>query len=184
MSRHRPLQSPAPPGPTPAARLRGSSPAGPGSWRSSGASVALSLVLVPTLFACDSFVPQLGQQLQPRCVEADGDPSTEVSFGADIVAGIFRGSGACLPCHDPLGPDPQGYLQGGLDLTRHAGVLAGGVNSGAATAIPGKPCGSWLWLKVTSSPPSGSQMPLAAAALSAQQLQLIHDWIAEGARDN
>ncbi len=147
-------------------------------------ALAGAIAASTTLVGCDGFVPELGQQTQESCSAADSDPSTDVKFGTDIVAGIFQGAAACLPCHDPLGADPEGYQEGGLDLTSYANLRSGGVNSASAIAIPGDPCHSWLWLKLTSSPPSGSQMPLDRGAMAPAQVMQIHDWIAEGARDN
>ena len=90
----------------------------------------------------------------------------------------------CLPCHDPKGDSPQGYQTGGLDLTSHATLMAGGVNSAADIVVPGEPCASRLLQKVGPTPPSGSRMPLVGNPLTTELQQKIHDWIAEGAQDN
>lgn len=135
--------------------------------------------------ACiDGFEPDLGQPLTEKCRNRDTNPDVDVSFAKDILTGIFKGPGMCVPCHDPKGEAPQGFQTGGLDLTSYGGLMAGGVNSAADIAIAGEPCSSRLLQKVGASPPSGSRMPLVGNPLTAAQQALIHDWIAEGAMDN
>ena len=132
----------------------------------------------------DNFAPDIGPQVLDKCRNRDSDPDVEVSFKDDILKGIIKGVGMCVPCHDPDGKTPQGYQVGGLNLTSHGSLMAGGVNSAADIVIPGEPCNSRLLQKVGASPPSGSRMPLVGNPLSAKHQQLIADWIAEGALNN
>lgn len=150
------------------------------------AAVGVSALLVcGALAGCiDGFEPDLGQRQLASCRDRDSDPDTDVSFAKDIMLGIFRGPAECLPCHDPNSNKPLGYQTGGLDLTSHSTLMAGGTNSATDIVLPGQPCSSRLVQKVGSSPPSGSRMPLAGAALSDAQVQLLADWIVEGAKDN
>lgn len=143
------------------------------------------LLLTSALAGCiDGFAPDLGGQLGNKCRDRDSDPKTDVSFSNDILLGVFSGAGMCLPCHDPSGKKPQGFQESGLDLTSHARLMAGGANSAADIVVPGQPCSSRLFLKLGAAPPSGSPMPLELPPLTADKLNLIHDWIAEGAKDN
>ena len=132
----------------------------------------------------DDFAPDLGGQLGNKCRERDSDPEVDISFTTDILLGVFSGEGGCLPCHDPTGDKPQGFQESGLDLTSHAKLMAGGANSAADIVIPGQPCSSRLLQKLGAAPPSGSPMPLDLPALSQKKRNLIHDWIAEGAKNN
>ncbi len=51
--------------------------------------------------------------------------------------------------------------------------------------VPGDSTSSLLFLKVSSNtPPVGSRMPLFGAALSQAEIDLIRDWIDQGAQDN
>ncbi len=146
---------------------------------------ALTLFIALTLAGCiDGFEPELGQQLVERCRDRDSDPKTDISFEDDIRKPIFEDKMTCLPCHDPTGKDPRGWQLGGLDLRTFDSLMAGGVNSAADIVVPGKPCSSRLLQKVGAAPPSGSRMPLTGNPLTAAQVQAIHDWIFEGARDN
>jgi hypothetical protein len=59
------------------------------------------------------------------------------------------------------------------------------MNSGTRIVIPGKPCDSIIVQKLGLAPPFGARMPYNGPPyLSAAELQLIRDWIAEGALDN
>lgn len=50
---------------------------------------------------------------------------------------------------------------------------------------PGSPEESYLYLKITGNASiSGSQMPLGRSPLSKEQMDLIRDWILEGAQNN
>ena len=50
--------------------------------------------------------------------------------------------------------------------------------------MPGDACGSILVQKLGDAPPFGARMPLEGPALGAPEIQLIVDWIVEGADDN
>jgi hypothetical protein len=87
----------------------------------------------------------------------------------------------CSHCHPP---------NQGMDL--RAGKAYGsivGVNSAEQPTLvrvkPGDPDNSYLYRKVQGTPSiTGSRMPQGGPFLSAQQLQLIHDWIVAGAQNN
>jgi len=51
--------------------------------------------------------------------------------------------------------------------------------------VPGQPCASILYLKVDEAPPFGARMPLDGPPFwTEDEIQRLHDWIAEGAGDN
>ena len=56
---------------------------------------------------------------------------------------------------------------------------------GGVLVVPGNPTASYLYLKLTTPPCAGSQMPLTELGMSfslpACELTLVHDWIAAGA---
>jgi mono/diheme cytochrome c family protein len=139
-----------------------------------------ALTLLAVLAACDSLEPRVGPAALARCLDDDSDPDTQVSYQADIQP-IF--SERCKTCHTPGGAAPIGLQFTGLDLSSHQTVLAGAI--AGPVVVPGQPCASVLLGKVSPGPPFGSRMPLNGPPfLSDRQLQLIHDWIAEGALDN
>ncbi len=80
----------------------------------------------------------------------------------------------CLSCHNP------NQTRGGLDLSSHAAVLAGG--SGGAVVQPGDSGGSRLYQLVSHAaephmPPGGPRIPDA-------ELQVFREWIDQGCREN
>lgn len=112
---------------------------------------------------------------------ADSDPVADVSYRADLVAGVFV-RGRCITCHMPGG---QGVPQSQLLMDSYEALRAGGRRSGANIVVAGAPCSSILSLKIEASPPFGKRMPYNGPPyLSSSDIQLVHDWIAEGARDN
>jgi len=114
-----------------------------------------------------------------------GDPLFEERDIVEIPAGAFIGfeehvlplfNNRCNNCHGAAG-------LGGLRLDSYENALMAG-NDGDAP-IPCDPDNSFLYQKVSmEKPPSGVQMPMAAAPLQPEEQQLIYDWIAQGALQN
>lgn len=137
--------------------------------------------------ACiESLEPDVGQLQVSPCRDDDSDPAQDVSFREDIIPQILTPAGTgCLQCHAPDAPTPLGFEVSGLDLSSYAAAARGGANSDGTTIIPGQPCQSIMFQKVSAGPPFGGRMPLNGPPyLSQEQLQLVHDWISEGARNN
>ena len=60
-----------------------------------------------------------------------------------------------------------------------------GANSAATIVVPGAPCESVLYLKLSAAPPSGARMPANGPPFfTTDELTLVHDWIAEGGLEN
>lgn len=147
------------------------------------AGLLLAATAAPS--GCD-LEPDVGPPIHAVCANVDSDPTTDVSFETDILRGIFmRAQTGCAECHDPASPTPVGVEIGGLTLTSFATLTTGGNNSAATIVVPGDPCSSVLLQKVKPGPPFGGRMPRNAPPfLSTDELNLINDWIVEGARDN
>jgi len=80
----------------------------------------------------------------------------------------------CLGCHNPSDK------KGGLDLTRGERFLEGG-DSGPAV-VPGNLDESLLWQRVTADEmPPPAKVPEKAAALAADEKEILRQWIASGA---
>jgi len=141
--------------------------------------------LVVLLGAGCELEPDVGGPQSERCSNEDSDPGQPVRFARDIQPLLLRLEGGCVPCHDRDADNNIGFTLGGLDLSSHVGVVAGGVRSGSSNVLPGRPCDSVLYQKVSPGPPYGGRMPLNGPPfLTEDEIGLIHDWIAEGGQDN
>jgi len=143
------------------------------------------LRLVPlAILACD-IAPEVGPATVERCSNGDSEPDTDVSFAREIQPIFFRANGGCAQCHDPNGSNPVGVQLGGLDLSTYEALRRGGSQSASNIIVPGEPCNSDLYLKVTAGPRFGSRMPLDGPPfLGEDDLRLLSDWIAEGAEND
>lgn len=96
-------------------------------------------------------------------------PAAEVDFARQVHPIL---TARCGNCH--TGPQAQA----GLDVNTRTGLLRGGVSGPAV--IAGKAEESLLVRRLTGAQPP--RMPLAREPLSAQEIELIKRWIAEGAK--
>ncbi|MEE9555378.1 MAG: c-type cytochrome domain-containing protein [candidate division Zixibacteria bacterium] len=95
-----------------------------------------------------------------------------ISYSSDIQP-IFNNNCAGSNCH-------VGGMANGLSLESYTSLMNGG-NSGAVV-LPGNPDGSIIVRRLEGN--IQPQMPLGRSPLPTPQIQLIRDWIAEGAHDN
>jgi hypothetical protein len=141
---------------------------------------------VLVLGACGELDPRVGV---PRvaCEDVDSDPATTVSFARDIRPLMNRGpedpSGhGCIFCHYSTQSSHLCTDITGLDLATLGHLRRGGVTSGTGVVVAGKPCESALVQKLQGDYPVGLQMPKDGPPFwSKQEVQLVIDWIAEGA---
>ena len=127
----------------------------------------------------DALGPDVGPLAQPQECLGDSDPAVAVTY--TDVENVFD-RGGCSDCHTDNG---LGIRQSGLDLESYTTLRTGGDRSGAAVVIDGDPCASILVQKIETSPPFGRRMPYDGPPyLSSADIQLVRDWIDEGAHDN
>ncbi len=157
--------------------------AGPKRWRTAAGRLTTTLLLAALATgACAAWEPDLGPPMSVTCDDSDSDPARNVSFKSDVYDAILVPR--CLPCHDPKGTAPVGFSNGGLDLTSLGGLRLGGKVAGTAIVLPYNPCASYLMTKLVGVGQAGERMPVGSEALTSAEVQTVHDWIAEGARDN
>lgn len=117
----------------------------------------------------------LGDEVDDGPLQA---PPVLVSYASDIQP-IFDLN--CVSCHG-LG----GFA--GLDL--RAGSSHASLVGTTSTEIdmprvdPGQPQTSWLYLKLTGTQTVGDPMPYGGLPLPAATVELVEQWIVEGALDN
>ncbi len=139
----------------------------------------VALVLAP---ACGAVEPEVGERLT-ACVDADSNPAVKVSFKDQIrpiMAGKVPGPPSCGMCHSPVAGTMEGFNATGFDIRTLASVRKGGRHTSDDIIVPGKPCESALVQKLKGTY-SGARMPKGGPYWNAEQLQLMIDWIAEGA---
>jgi hypothetical protein len=109
---------------------------------------------------------------------ADSDPLVAVTFSGHIRPILGKSPGGCTGCHGTSAT--SGFTVGSYDA-----ILRGGTVSGSDIVIPGEPCESVLYQKLSATPPFGSRMPYNGPPFfTASELAMFRDWIAEGALDN
>jgi len=83
----------------------------------------------------------------------------------------------CQGCHQPA------KAKGGYVMTEFKGLLAGGDDEGLAV-VPGKPAKSPLLALITPDKDGEAEMPKGKKPLHSAEIELINNWIAEGAKDD
>lgn len=145
--------------------------------------LTLGCALLALLFtACvGPLEPDVGELTARQCDNEDSNPEVDVSFETDLKPKLQGGCG----CHNPLSTMSGGSIAStGFSVGDYAAVMRGGQNAGDSNVIPGDPCGSFLYQKLSNAPPTGSRMPINGPYWSRADMQLLSDWIAEGARAN
>jgi hypothetical protein len=144
-------------------------------------TAAIILVAAALTGCMTELAPEVGPPVRPACEDIDSDPDTSVEFERDVRP-ILEQRGHCDACHTPDGRTPFGLELTGFDVSTRESLLAGGAQSGTAVVVPGRPCASILVHKALPNPPFGARMPLDGPPyLDGTSLQIIADWIAEGA---
>lgn len=97
-------------------------------------------------------------------------PSKPVSYSE--VSKIFKQR--CMPCHN------ERRRAWGMDLTSYEGLMKGSNNG--KVVLPGDAAKSQLVVVIKDT--KGLRMPKNGRPLTEKQIQLIEDWIKEGAKKN
>lgn len=140
--------------------------------------VLLALLLASCL---EPLEPEVGEAMARSCENEDSNPEVDVSFEVDLKPRLQGGCG----CHSPLMPTSGGSISStGFSVGDYQSIMRGGMNSRDKIVIPGDPCESYLYQKLSNGPPTGSRMPIGGPYWSRSEMQLLSDWIAEGARAN
>jgi hypothetical protein len=123
----------------------------------------VGLLFLPFLASCSHEVAAL----------SPGNPNTpaDVSFQNDVRP-LFNRYG-CIGCHGGTN---------NLFVTSVTCLLRGGMNGPAI--VPLKPENSILVQKIKPNPPFGDRMPQGGPYLKDAEIQIIVNWIKEGALDN
>lgn len=116
--------------------------------------------------------------IEPAQAAIKAAKSGEVSFKNDIQP-ILRDH--CLSCHQP---GASGYQKSGLDLTSYETLMKGTVFG--KVVIPGDSASS-TFTKLLTGTNKGLKMPMGlneAGTLNRQYIQLMRNWVKQGAKNN
>lgn len=133
--------------------------------------------------SCKEIEPETGP-IRSTCQDVDSDPSVTVDFARDLrprINNTVPGTRGCVGCHSATGGTMEGFLQTGLDLSKLQLIRKGSTDD-AAIVVPGKPCESRIVKKLRGIDPDGVRMPKGGPYWSNADIQLMVDWIAEGAQ--
>jgi hypothetical protein len=133
--------------------------------------------------SCSSLDAKVGERT-PQCVDGDSDPTKTVSFKDELrplMNGDIPGTKGCASCHYQSRGTRQGLEQTGLNLESLGTMRKGGANTGANVIVPKSPCKSFVVQKLQGTAPMGAQMPKEGPYWGPREVQLMIDWIAEGA---
>jgi hypothetical protein len=134
---------------------------------------------------CDELEePLVGELQEATCADVDSNPAVPVVFHTDIrplFDGKVAGTAGCETCHYETVGTHEGILLTGLDLEKLQSLRKGGVSTPPSTiVVPGKPCSSALVKKLQGTF-TGARMPKGGPYWDEAKIQLVIDWIAEGA---
>ena len=105
---------------------------------------------------------------------------------ANIQTSIFSATCTDLACHSSVAQAGGLVLEAGTSYGQLVGVAAvnfAAQQAGLLRVKAGDPSNSFLLIKLSGPPPAdGSPMPLGKPPLTAEQIQLIRDWITQGAQ--
>ncbi len=129
-------------------------------------TMGLALLLVPLLLAgCGG---DEGEELTAKAVER--------SFSRDVLP-IFKKH--CAACHDR---DGQGYAASGFSVASYEDVMRGTKNG--PVIQPGASYASTLQILIEHKADPDIAMPKIGRQLDDQEIQIIGEWIDQGARNN
>jgi hypothetical protein len=148
-----------------------------------GRTLSIIGVAIMSIAGCTELQPETGERLV-ACSDTDSDRSKPVSFKDQIrpmMSGQVPGVKGCGSCHYPTGATREGLDAVQMNLATLGDLKRGGTNTAGRTVIPGKPCDSALVQKLRGTF-GGARMPRGGPYWEPAQIQLVMDWIAEGAQ--
>jgi hypothetical protein len=100
----------------------------------------------------------------------------QVSFELDVQP-IFQSH--CMKCHQPGG---QGFEASGLDLRSYDSLMKG--TKHGAVVVPGNTVASTLMVLIDGRADKSIRMPHNERPLLKQQVEIVRDWVKQGAVKN
>lgn len=127
----------------------------------------------PHYFAVGATVAAL---LQGAMWPTSAFAAQQVSFSLDVFPII---DSRCVTCHHPGGP---GYEASGLDLRTYEGLMKG--TKHGKIIVPRDPLTSNLMVLIEGRADPSIRMPHNERPLLKQQIEILRDWVIQGAKNN
>ncbi len=147
-----------------------------------GLAIGTAVLAVVAQPSCTLIEPEVGDRLG-ACSDADSNPGVDIDFKTQIRP-LFDdkvpGTRGCQPCHYPNEGTQAGIVDVGLALKPLRSARNGGRNSLGITIVPKSPCKSVIVQKLRGTF-GGARMPKTGPYWEPDKIQLVMDWIAEGA---
>lgn len=100
----------------------------------------------------------------------------EISYAADVQPILKQ---YCLECHVPGG---AGYEASAFDMSSYESLMKGG--KFGPFVIPGDPMSSTLNMLVEGRADPSIRMPHGREQLTKREIEILRDWVQEGAKSN
>lgn len=114
--------------------------------------------------------------------DSGGDEEALAPTLQNVQTEVFTASCAFSGCHEGATSSGNLALEDGAAFANLVGIASDGVPT-ATRVVPADPDASYLILKLEAGEGIvGGQMP--SVPLDAERIQLVRDWIAQGAQDN
>jgi len=129
------------------------------------------LTLVVTAVYCLLFFnsPAIRPQEQAKKKE----PSAIYTYSKDVEPIVKK---YCMSCHGSDNENPSDLYMDDFDT-----LMKGGKHG--VPVVPGQPEKSNMYIKLLPDPPFGKQMPRGHKKITPEAVQVIHDWIEQGAKE-
>jgi Planctomycete cytochrome C len=132
--------------------------------------ISTTIVIVTTVI---SLMLSPVSHKHPGSAQAGTDTTHTYTYEKDVAPIIQK---YCISCHGSDNMNPSD-----LYMDDFATLMKGGKHG--VPVVLGNPEKSALYFKLLPDPPFGKQMPRGHKKITPEAVQIIHDWIQEGAKE-
>ena len=130
-------------------------------------------IMMVIVTALSMMMVQTESHKHPHKSRGVSDSTHSYTYEKDIAPIVDK---YCVSCHGSDNMNPSD-----LYMDDFATLMKGGKHG--IPVVPGDPEKSALYFKLLPDPPFGKQMPRGHKKITPEAVQIIHDWIQEGAKE-